>query len=560
MERDDDMINISNANVVTLYFVAATNFKTYKDLSADQNERVEEMVEQVKRQSYDQIKEAAINDHKKYFDRVSLTMGVTNNSFLPTDKRMMEIQTTPDPQLATLCYNFGRYLLIASSRPGTQPANLQGIWNNDMNPSWDSKYTTNINTQMNYWSVESANLTELFEPFTKMVQELTDQGSEVAREHYGAQGWVMHQNTDIWRVAAPMDGPAWGTFTTGGAWLTTHLWEHYLFTQDLVFLKEVYPIFKGAVTFFKDFLVEYPNSDWLVTNPSNSPENPPKGKGYSYFFDEVTGFYYFTTIAAGSTIDMQILKDLFSYYISATEILKVDKELANDIQQIRKRLVTSQIGKDGTLQEWTEDFEQMEEKHRHYSHLYGLYPGKVISVEKTPALIDPVKKVLEQRGDGSTGWSRAWKMSLWARLYDGDRANKIFKGYLEEQCYPSLFAKCGKPLQVDGSLGVTAGITEMLLQSHQGYLHFLPALPLDWSAGQFKGVCARGGFELDFIWSDSMLNKVEILSKSGNACAIKTNKQLEVTSAGKKVTISIPKNGIVTFPTSKGKRYTIVGF
>jgi len=243
MERDDAMINISNANVVTLYFVAATNFKTYKDLSADQHARVEEMVEQVKRQSYDQIKEAAINDHKKYFDRVSLTMGVTNNSFLPTDKRMMEIQTTPDPQLATLCYNFGRYLLIASSRPGTQPANLQGIWNNDMNPSWDSKYTTNINTQMNYWSVESANLTELFEPFTKMVQELTDQGSEVAREHYGAQGWVMHQNTDIWPVAAPMDGPAWGTFTTGDAWLTTHLWEHYLFTQDLVFLKEVYPIF-----------------------------------------------------------------------------------------------------------------------------------------------------------------------------------------------------------------------------------------------------------------------------------------------------------------------------
>jgi alpha-L-fucosidase 2 len=559
MERDDALLSIADADRVTLYFVAATNFKNYKDVSADQHARIMQMMDQVEGRSYEQIKAAAIKDHRKYFDRVSLSLPVTENAYLPTDQRMEEIQRSPDPQLATLCYNFGRYLLIASSRPGTQPANLQGIWNNDMNPAWDSKYTTNINTQMNYWAVETANLPELLTPFTKMVKELTDQGSEVAREHYGAGGWVMHQNTDLWRVAAPMDGPAWGTFTTGGAWLTTHLWEHYLFAQDLDYLKEVYPILKGSVTFFKDFLVAYPNSDWLVTNPSNSPENPPKGEGYRYFFDEVTGFYYFTTIAAGSTIDMQILKDLFSYYISATEVLEVDKEFAGEIQEIRNRLVPSLIGKDGTLQEWTEDFEQLEEKHRHYSHLYGLYPGKVISVENTPELIDPVKKVLEQRGDGATGWSRAWKMNLWARLYDGNRANKIFKGYLKEQCYPSLFGKCGKPLQVDGSFGVTAGITEMLLQSHQGYLHFLPALPSDWSAGSFKGVCARGGFELDYSWENSNLVSVEVLSKTGNACVIKSNKRLKVTSEGKKVSSSLPRNGTVTFATSKGKRYAIEG-
>ncbi|MBU2904189.1 glycoside hydrolase family 95 protein [Arenibacter algicola] len=550
-------LKIENANAVTLYFVAATNFINYKDVSADEHARVEKMMADLEGSSFTNIKQSAVEDHKEYYDRVSLTLPTTDNSYLTTDERMSKIQTDPDPQLATLCYNFGRYLLIASSRPGTQPANLQGIWNNDMNPAWDSKYTTNINTEMNYWPVETANLSEFSEPLITMVKELTDQGAEVAKEHYGAGGWVFHQNTDLWRVAAPMDGPTWGTYTVGGAWLTTHLWEHYLFTQDKEYLKEVYPIIKGSVDFFMDFLVEYPGKDWLVTNPSNSPENPPKGKGYEYFYDEVTGMYYFTTIVAGATMDMQILKDLFAYYGEASKILKKDGEYAKAVLAARDRFPPSQVGRDGMLQEWTEDYEQMEDKHRHFSHLYGLYPGNVISPVRTPDFIEPVKKVLEQRGDGGTGFSRGWKMSLWARLNDGDRANSIFKGYLKEQCYASLFAKCGKPLQVDGSFGVTAGITEMLIQSHEGYIELLPALPTEWSDGEFKGVCARGGFELDFSWKNKELTSTKVLSKAGERFRLKTNNKVKVFLDGKPISVKKRPNKIIEFSTVKGKTYTI---
>jgi alpha-L-fucosidase 2 len=410
---------------------------------------------------------------------------------------------------------------------------------------------------MNYWPVETANLSELSEPLITMVKELTDQGTEVAKEHYGAKGWVFHQNTDLWRVAAPMDGPTWGTYTVGGAWLTTHLWEHYLFTQDKAYLKEIYPIINGSVEFFMDFLVEYPGKDWLVTNPSNSPENPPKGKGYEYFYDEVTGMYYFTTIVAGATMDMQILKDLFSYYGSASAILGVDSEFAKKVMDARKRFPPSQIGKDGMLQEWTEDYEQLEKNHRHFSHLYGLYPGNVISADRTPELVEPVKKVLEQRGDGGMGFSRGWKMSLWARLHDGNRAHSIFKGYLKEQCFSSLFAKCGKPLQVDGSLGVTAGITEMLLQSHEGFIDLLPALPSEWPEGQFKGVCARGGFELDFTWENKKITTLEVLSKAGVPFRLKTSNRVKIYMDGKLISFKKRPHNIIEFTTIKGKRYTL---
>ncbi len=505
--RKDAKIYVENADEVTIYFVAATNFVNYKDVSANQEERVQNYLQGIKDKTFKGIKDVAVKDYEKFFQRVALNLSETKNSFLPTDERMKAIQTSPDPQMAALTYQFGRFLLITSSRVGTQPTNLQGIWNKDMNPSWDSKYTTNINTEMNYWPAEAANLSELTEPLFTMIKELTDQGTDVAREHYGAKGWVFHQNTDIWRVAAPMDGPTWGTFTVGGAWLTTHLWEHYLFTQDKEFLKNMYPILKGSVDFFMDFLVEHPNKKWLVTNPSNSPENPPKGPGYEYFFDEVTGFYYFTTITAGATMDMQILKDLFDYYGKASAILEKDQKFATTVAAARARLVPSQVGKDGTLQEWAEDLEQLEDKHRHFSHLYGLYPGNVLSAKRTPELVEPIKSVLEQRGDGGKGFSRAWKMALWARLSDGDRANSIYKSYLQEQCYMSLFAKCGTPLQVDGSLGMTAAISEMLVQSHEGIIELLPALPSEWYQGNFNGVCVRGGFELDMVWLDKLWNQ-----------------------------------------------------
>lgn len=563
MQIDDETntnLQIRNANAVTLYFVAATNFVNYKDVSGNQVDRVEKMISGLNNKSYSEIRTSALNDYKNYFDRVVLTLPQVSNSSLPTNIRMQKIQETPDPQLAALCYNFGRYLLISSSRPGTQPANLQGIWNNDMNPAWDAKYTTNINLEMNYWAVESGNLSELAEPLIKMVKELTDQGAQVAKEHYGAKGWVFHQNTDIWRVAAPMDGPTWGTFTVGGAWLTTHLWEHFLYNQDRTFLKEVYPILKGAVEFFMDFLVPYPGKDWLVTNPSNSPENPPKAKGYRYFYDEITASYYFTTIVAGATMDMQILKDLFDYYNTASEILGIDHEFARVVADARKRFPPSQVGRDGMLQEWTEDYGQLEDKHRHFSHLYGLYPGNVISLEKTPEFIEPVKKVLEQRGDGGTGFSHAWKMALWARLADGNRANKIFKGYLKDQCYSSLFAKCGKPFQVDGSLGVTAAISEMLIQSNEGYIKLLPALPAEWGSGEFRGVCARGGFELDFKWDGYEISSLKVLSKAGMPFKIKTNKKIIVSQDGRPVKLKKLANQITEFETKKGMTYSIQGW
>jgi len=552
---------VENADAVTLCIAAATNFINYTDVGGDPELRIKNYLDGIEGKSYKQLKSSAVNDYKSLFDRVRFELPVTGNSYLPTNERMQAVEDKPDPNLAALAYNFGRYVLISSSRPGTQPANLQGVWNEDMNPSWDSKYTTNINTEMNYWPVESGNLPECAEPLIKMVRELSDQGSGVAREHYGAAGWVFHQNTDLWRVAAPMDGPTWGTFTTGGAWLTTHLWEHFLYNRDVNYLEDVYGIIKGSVEFFMDFLVEHPNGKWLVTNPSNSPENPPEGPGYEYFYDEITGMYYFTTICYGSAIDMQILHDLFGYYSEAADLLDRDKEFAQSVREARKRLVPPLIGSDGALQEWTEDYAQMEEKHRHFSHLYGLYPGNVISAKRTPELVDACKAVLEQRGDGGTGFSRAWKMALWARLYDGNRANKIFKGYIKEQVYPQLFAKCFTPLQVDGTLGVTAGITEMLMQSHEGIIDLLPALPAEWGRGSLSGLCARGGFELSFAWHNGRITGLNVLSKAGENCRINTGfagNDTEVFSNGKRIRVKMHNDGSIEFPTIGGNKYSFV--
>ena len=559
--RDDARIKVKNANVVTIYLAAATNFVSYKDVSADEALRVKEYFSSLGDKKYKEVKRDAISDYQTYFDRVQLHLEATSTSYLPTDVRMDSIQNNPDPAMAALTYQFGRFLLIASSRPGTQPANLQGIWNEMENPWWDAKYTTNINTQMNYWPAESANLPEMHEPLFKMIEELTDQGSQVAREHYGARGWVFHQNTDLWRVAAPMDGSQWGTFTVGGAWLVTHMWEHYLFTQDKAFLERIYPTMKGCVDFFMDFLVEHPNGKWLVTNPSNSPENPPDGPGYKYFFDEVIGFEYFTTIVYGSTIDMQILKDLFSYYEEACEILGKDNDYARSVEAARKRLVPSQIGKDGTLQEWTEDYGQLEDDHRHFSHLYGLYPGNVLSAKRTPEFVEPIKKVLYQRGDEGMGFSRSWKVALWARLYEAEKAFSIYKGYLKDQCHKSLFAMGGSAKDVflvEGALGATAAISEMIVQSHEGVVDFLPALPDEWSSGEFNGVCVRGGFELDMKWKDKAITTVGILSKEGKTFTMLAKGKIKVTSGGKKVKTKTKEDGSIYFETNKGKTYQLI--
>lgn len=549
---------LENANAVTLYFAAATNFVNYKDVSANQHQRVDAYFKQIEGKSYKAILDAALVDYKKYFDRVSLTLPITENSYLPTPERVEKIQKSPDPSLSALSYNFGRYLMIASSRTGTEPANLQGIWNDDMNPSWDSKYTTNINTEMNYWAVESSNLSECAEPLVRMIKELTDQGTQVAREHYGAKGWVFHQNTDIWRVAAPMDGPTWGTFTVGGAWLCTHIWEHYAYTKDVAFLKETYPLIEGSVQFFMDFLKPHPNGKWLVTNPSTSPENFPDGGGNKPYFDEVTaGFREGTTICAGSSIDMQILYDLFGYFIEVSSLLGKNSDFIEKVKTARAKLVPPQIGKDGSLQEWADDWKSLEKNHRHFSHMYGLYPGKVLYEKRTPALIEAYKKVLEERGDASTGFSRAWKMALWARLGDGNRANKIYKGFIKEQTCSSLFALCGKAPQVDGSLGVAAAITEMLIQSHDGFIKLLPALPDEWQTGTFKGVCARGAFELDYTWQNKRVTQLRIISKVGGICRLEGKVNVKISCNGQLVKFNKLTNGNIEFKTIKGGVYFV---
>ena len=549
---------IENANAVTLYFAAATNFVNYKDVSANQHQRVDAYFKQIEGKSYNAILDAALLDYKKYFDRVSLKLPITENSYLPTPERIEKIQTSPDPSLSALSYNFGRYLMISSSRAGTEPANLQGIWNDDTNPSWDSKYTTNINTEMNYWAVESSNLSECAEPLVRMIKELTDQGTQVAREHYGAKGWVFHQNTDIWRVAAPMDGPTWGTFTVGGAWLCTHIWEHYAYTKDATFLTESYPLLEGSVQFFMDFLKPHPNSKWLVTNPSTSPENFPDGGGNKPYFDEVTaGFREGTTICAGSSIDMQILYDLFGYFIEASTVLGKNSAFIQQVKTARAQLVPPQIGKDGSLQEWADDWKSLEKNHRHFSHMYGLYPGKVLYEKRTPALIEAYKKVLEERGDASTGWSRAWKMALWARLGDGNRSNKIYKGFIKEQSCTSLFALCGKAPQVDGTFGVTAAITEMLMQSHDGFIKLLPALPDDWQTGIFKGVCARGAFELDFAWQNKQVTQLKITSKAGEVCRLEGKSNVKISSNGKVVVFNKLGDERIEFKTIEGGVYVV---
>ena len=411
MHVEDATLTIDKADEVILYVAAATNFVNYHDVSGNEHDRTAQYLKPLTVKSYQEVKQRQLEYYRPIFQRSTLKLPETSNSFLPTDQRLQKNVDNSDPQLAALAYHFGRYVLISSSRPGTQAANLQGIWNNDANPAWDSKYTTNINLQMNYFGVESANLQEYAGPLIQLTKELTDQGSQVAREHYGARGWVCHQNTDLWRATAPMDGPTWGTFTTGGAWLTTQLWEHYLFNKDKEYLKDIYAVMKGSVEFFMDFLVKHPNNKWLVTNPSTSPENFPAYPGNGPYFDEVTGSILpGTTICAGSTIDMQILHDLFGQFVEAASVLEVDKDFARQVSSARNLLVPPQIGKDSLLQEWTEDWGQLEKNHRHASHMYGLYPGDVLSPEKTPQFMDACKRVLNNRGDGSTGWSRAWKV------------------------------------------------------------------------------------------------------------------------------------------------------
>ncbi len=531
LRAHDKRLVVENASEAVILIAMATNFVNYRDISGDALGRAESVMQQAATNfgkaasAYEERRRAHEEFHSGFFSRVELNLGNDAFAHEPTDERIGQFASRHDPSLVELYFQFGRYLLIASSQPGTQPANLQGIWNPHTRPPWDSKYTLNINAQMNYWPSEITQLSELNEPLTRLIRELAQTGRDAAETMYGARGWMAHHNTDIWRSSGAVDG-AWGSWPTSNAWLIQHLWQKYLYTGDENFLREVYPIFRSACEFFEDFLIKDADTGWLVVSPSMSPENEPEATGVK--------------IAAGVTLDNQLMFDLFSNTMAAAKVLRQDKADVKRWQQIVQQLPPMQIGRFHQLQEWMEDWDNPFDPHRHVSHLYGLFPGNQISPIHTPELFSAARVSMEQRGDPSTGWSMNWKINLWARLLDGDRALKLIRdqispaggtGFSEAGgTYPNLF-DAHPPFQIDGNFGFTSGVAEMLAQSHDGTVHLLPALPHAWPKGAVKGLVMRGGFVVDMQWENGEPTYVKVLSRLGGNLRIRSYAPLP-TAAG----------------------------
>ena len=520
----DSIISVSNANAVTIYISVGTNFVNYKDISGNSLQRAEKFMANAGKKPYNKSLAEHTSFYRKFFDRVSLDLGSNEQANKPTDQRVVEFASNFDPQFAALYFQFGRYLLICSSQPGGQAANLQGIWNYQLRAPWDGKYTTDINVEMNYWPAELTNLMEMHEPFLQLIKDVAATGQETAKM-YGCRGWALHHNTDIWRMTGAVDGPRYGVWPTCNAWFCQHLWDRYLFSGDQKYLAEVYPLMKGACEFFLDFLVKEPKNGWMVVAPSYSPENIPA-------FNKKQN----AAVYAGCTMDNQMVFDLMSNTIRAAEILNADDSFVKELQDMVIQIAPMQVGQHSQLQEWMEDWDNPNDRHRHVSHLWGLYPGYQISLFESPLLFDAAKNTLIQRGDASTGWSMGWKVCFWARLLDGNHAYKLItdqvKPTTEESgqnggTYPNLF-DAHPPFQIDGNFGCSAGIAEMLVQSHTGSIHLLPALPDVWKYGTVKGLRCRGGFEIvEMSWRNNQVEKLIIKSTIGGKLQMRTTAALK---------------------------------
>ncbi|MFY1620370.1 glycosyl hydrolase family 95 catalytic domain-containing protein [Micromonospora sp. WMMD736] len=488
-------LRVSGATSVTVLISIGSSYVNYRTVNGDYQGIARTRLSAARGASYDQLRSRHLADYQALFNRVTIDLGRTAAADQPTDVRIAQHASTNDPQFSALLFQFGRYLLISSSRPGTQPANLQGIWNDSMTPPWDSKYTINANLPMNYWPADTTNLAECFLPVFDMIKDLTATGARVAQAQYGAGGWVTHHNTDAWRGASVVDGALWGMWQTGGAWLATLIWEHYLFTGDAGFLAANYPALKGAAQFFLDTLVAHPTLGYLVTNPSNSPELPHHSNA---------------SVCAGPTMDNQILRDLFDAVARASEVLGVDTTFRSQVRTARDRLAPMKVGSRGNVQEWLADWVETERNHRHVSHLYGLHPSNQITKRGTPQLYEAARRTLELRGDDGTGWSLAWKINYWARLEDGARAHKLLKDLVRtDRLAPNMF-DLHPPFQIDGNFGATSGIAEMVLHSHNGELHVLPALPSAWPTGQVAGLRGRGGYTVGVAWTSGQADEISV--------------------------------------------------